>query len=37
MINFFFDWLGVFYRQKLDKDDLNYGCFVEGLMMEYRG
>lgn len=37
MINPFSDWSGASHRQKLDKDDPNYGRPVEGSMTEYRG
>ncbi|XP_048738396.1 actin-binding Rho-activating protein-like [Ostrea edulis] len=37
MINPFSAWEGAAHRQKLDRDDPNYGRPVEGSMTEYRG
>ncbi|XP_062595256.1 actin-binding Rho-activating protein-like [Saccostrea cucullata] len=36
-INPFSEWEGASHRQKLDKNDPNYGRPVEGSMTEYRG
>ena len=37
LINPFSDWEGASHRQKLSKDDEDYGCPVAGSKTEYRG